>query len=50
MTVRRGQSLADIAADEYDNPAEWRRIADANQIDDPMALAPGMKLIVPPIL
>lgn len=50
VTVRRGQSLSDIAADEYDNPAEWRRIADANQIDDPMALAPGMKLIVPPIL
>ena len=50
VTVQRGQSLSDIAADEYDNPGEWRRIANANDIDDPMSIEPGTKLIVPPIL
>ena len=50
VTVKRGETLADIAWEEYDNPAEWRRIADANGIDDPMSLTPGMKLLVPPIL
>jgi hypothetical protein len=50
VTVKRGDTLADIASIEYDNPAEWRRIANANNIDDPMSLTPGTKLIVPPIL
>lgn len=49
-TVKRGDTLADIASEEYDNPGEWRRIADANGIDDPLTLTPGMKLLVPPIL
>jgi hypothetical protein len=48
--VRRGETLQSIAADEYDDPAEWRRIADANGIDDPFRLEPGIRLIVPPIL
>ncbi|MFT5431177.1 MAG: nucleoid-associated protein YgaU [Myxococcota bacterium] len=50
VTVTRGKSLSDIAAVEYDDPGQWRRIADANQIDDPMNLLPGSRLIVPPIL
>lgn len=50
VTVKRGSTLADIAAAEYENPAEWRRIAAANNIDDPLSLIPGTKLIVPPIL
>jgi hypothetical protein len=50
VTVKRGETLSDIAAVEYDNPGEWRRIAAANEIDDPMSIAPGTKLIVPPIL
>lgn len=50
VTLKRGHTLADVAAEEYDNPAEWRRIARANNIDDPMDLEPGAKLIVPPIL
>ena len=49
-TVRRGDTLADIAYHEYDNAGEWRRIANLNHIDDPMSLKPGMKLLVPPIL
>jgi len=49
-TLKRGDTLADIAFAEYDNPGEWRRIANLNGIDDPMAIRPGMKLLVPPIL
>ena len=49
-TVQRGDTLQSIAWREYDNPAEWRRIADVNSIDDPMSLEPGTKLLVPPII
>lgn len=48
--VRRGETLQSIAAHEYDDPGEWRRIADANGIDDPFRLEPGQRLLVPPIL
>lgn len=49
-TVQRGDTLQHIAWKEYDDPSEWRRIAEANGIDDPLSLEPGMKLLVPPIL
>ncbi|MCB9728361.1 MAG: LysM peptidoglycan-binding domain-containing protein [Deltaproteobacteria bacterium] len=49
-TVKRGDTLQAIAHAEYDDPREWRRIADTNGIDDPMTLRPGSKLLVPPIL
>lgn len=49
-TVQRGDTLQNIAWREYDDPAEWRRIAEVNAIDDPMALEPGTRLLVPPIL
>jgi len=49
-TVQRGDTLQNIAWREYDDPAEWRRIAEANGIDDPMSLEPGTRLLVPPIL
>ncbi len=48
--VRRGETLQSIAAKEYDDPGQWRRIADANGIDDPFRLEPGQRLLVPPIL
>ncbi len=48
--IRRGETLQSIAAAEYEDPAEWRRIADANGIDDPFRLDPGRKLVIPPIL
>ena len=48
--IKRGETLHSIAATEYDNAAEWRRIADANGIDNPMELEPGMELLIPPIL
>jgi hypothetical protein len=49
-TVRRGDTLQGISMKEYDDPAQWRRIADLNGIDNPMMLEPGRKLLVPPIL
>ena len=49
-TVRRGDTLQGIAMAEYDDPREWRRIADTNGITNPMSLPPGTKLLVPPIL
>ncbi|MCB9549533.1 MAG: LysM peptidoglycan-binding domain-containing protein [Myxococcales bacterium] len=48
--VRRGETLQSIAGQEYDDPNQWRRIADANGIDDPFRLDPGVRLIIPPIL
>jgi len=48
--VLRGDTLQSIAFAEYDDPAEWRRIADSNGIDDPADLRPGQRLLIPPIL
>lgn len=48
--VRRGETLQSIAAVEYDDPGQWRMIADANGIDDPFRLEPGIRLMIPPIL
>ena len=45
--VVRGQTLAHIAALEYGDPRQWRVIAKANDIDDPLALAPGTRLLLP---
>jgi nucleoid-associated protein YgaU len=48
-TVRRGQTLASIAAQEYADASRWRDIAAANGIDDPLALAPGSTILLPPV-
>ncbi len=48
--VKRGDTLQAIAFREYDDAGEWRRIAAANGIDDPLALNPGSRLLIPPIL
>ncbi|MBM7868043.1 LysM peptidoglycan-binding domain-containing protein [Heliobacterium gestii] len=45
--VKSGEPLWLIAHEEYDDPSQWRKIAEANGIDDPRALEPGQKLIVP---
>ena len=47
--VKQGDTLRLIAAREYGNPDLWRRIADANRIDNPRLLKPGTKLIIPPL-
>ncbi|MFO0750796.1 MAG: LysM peptidoglycan-binding domain-containing protein [Myxococcota bacterium] len=49
-TVKQGDTLQKISTYAYGTPVEWRRIADANGLDDPMTLRPGRKLNLPPIL
>ena len=43
------EALWAMAAREYDDPNEWVRIADANDLDDPRDIAPGDWLTLPPI-
>ncbi|MBI3785377.1 MAG: LysM peptidoglycan-binding domain-containing protein [Deltaproteobacteria bacterium] len=49
--VQHGDTLSRIAARQYHDPAEWRRIADANAslVQNPRLLRPGMSLVIPPI-
>lgn len=46
-TVMSGDSLASIAYQEYGDATRWRAIAHANDIDDPLRLRPGTRLLVP---
>jgi nucleoid-associated protein YgaU len=48
-TLKRRERLDQLAADEYDAPEEWRRIADKNNIEDPRRVAPGTIIRIPPI-
>lgn len=47
--VRRGDTLSSIAAEELEDPAQWRAIAIANNIDDPRCLDKwiGQRLKIP---
>lgn len=45
--VAQGETLSMIAARAYGNPKLWRPIARRNGIDDPGALAAGIRLILP---
>jgi len=47
--VKRGDTLSSIAAEEYDDPREWRHIADHNNISNPRRLVPGSVLEIPPL-
>jgi hypothetical protein len=47
--VRSGDTLASIAYEEYRQPAAWRGLATVNNIDDPLRLPPGTRLLVPDI-
>jgi len=42
-------SLWALAAREYKDPAQWKLIADANELDDPRDIAPGQWLYLPPL-
>lgn len=46
--VKDGDTLADIAIRFYDDPSLDDLIAEANGIDDPTSIRPGMELIIPP--
>jgi nucleoid-associated protein YgaU len=42
-------SLWALATREYKDPAHWKLIAQANDLDDPREIAPGQWLILPPL-
>lgn len=47
--VVAGDTLESVAYRSYGDPALWREIAHANDIDDPMRLRPGTVLLLPAI-
>ncbi len=47
-TVRAGESLSQIAFEEYGDATIWRHLAAANNIDDPLHLRAGQLLIIVP--
>jgi len=49
--LRRGETLARIALEEYNDASQWRLIADANRgkIPNPRVLAAGIVLEIPPL-
>ena len=47
VQVKQGQTLSEIARQQYDNPAQWRPIAEANNLDNPRLLTPGTVLTIP---
>lgn len=46
-TMVAGDSLASVAWTEYGDPAQWRRLAEYNEVDDPLRLPTGTVLLVP---
>ena len=46
-TVRDGDSLQSVAYQNYGDATRWRTIAEANGIDNPMALRRGTQLSIP---
>jgi nucleoid-associated protein YgaU len=46
-TVRRGDTLSHLAAEEYLDAGLWRPIAVKNNIDDPLEIEPGRVLLIP---
>ena len=45
--VQAGQTLNKIATEFYDDPSQWRAIADQNNLFDPLVLTPGSILDIP---
>jgi hypothetical protein len=48
-TLKEGESLDWIAAQEYGAAAHWRFIAEVNGIDNPFHLQPGLVIQLPPL-
>ena len=47
--VKEGDTLWQIAKEEYGDPYEWRRIAEENGIENPRRLQIGTELVIPPL-
>jgi hypothetical protein len=48
-TLRQGETLNDVADAVYGDPNAWRPIADRNGVTDPLAVAAGSILEIPPL-
>jgi hypothetical protein len=48
-TMIDGDSLQSVAYKELGKPQYWRAIAELNDVDDPMRLAPGTVLLIPTV-
>ncbi len=46
--VRAGESLAQIAFEEYGDATIWRYLAETNRVDDPLRLRAGQVLVIAP--
>ena len=47
-TIAAGDTLHSIAQREYGKPGLWRGLADLNGIDDPLRVAVGTSVLIPP--
>lgn len=45
--VQLGDTIDQIANEEMGGPGDWRRLAEANNLDDPRRLRPGQALLIP---
>jgi hypothetical protein len=48
-TLKEGETLDWIAAQEYGNSNHWRYIAEVNGIDNPFKVTPGTVIALPPL-
>lgn len=47
--VKQGETLSSIAAEEYNDPALWRIIAETNSLNNPRKINAGQSLTIPPL-
>ncbi|MEM9189370.1 MAG: LysM peptidoglycan-binding domain-containing protein [Myxococcota bacterium] len=50
IRVRAGDTLAAIAYREYRDASQWRTIAEANRLANPLAIQPGQELLLPKVV
>jgi hypothetical protein len=48
--VHAGERIDLIAFEEYGDAAQWRRVAKANGLTNPLRLRPGQRLSIPPLI
>ncbi len=46
-TVSAGENLQSVAVENYGSPGMWRKIAETNDIDDPLRVRPGKGVYLP---
>jgi hypothetical protein len=48
-TLKRGETLWQLAHEAYGDPRYWKVIAEKNNIDTPRKLTPGRAIVIPPL-